>query len=224
MGPVDNLGLPAHSFNEHEDNIELREIPSIGKKLQISWHDVKISAVPKGRCCKGPDFSKKKEILKGISGSVLPGQFVSILGASGAGKTTFLNHISGRLTSKNLIIEGDVRINGTNVDEIDGFSAFSAYIQQDDVLFQAMTVRECLEFSAKMKLKGGHEMQQKRVDEIIQDLKLKKCQNTMIGGPLIKGVSGGERKRTSIGVELITNPSLIFLDEPTTGLDSYTAT
>lgn len=65
---------------------------------------------------------------------------------------------------------------------------------------------------------------QKKVDGIIADLKLTKCQNTYIGGPLIKGISGGERKRTSIGVELITDPSLIFLDEPTTGLDSYTAT
>jgi ATP-binding cassette subfamily G (WHITE) protein 2 len=63
-----------------------------------------------------------------------------------------------------------------------------------------------------------------KVEEILQDLKLVKCQNTKIGGDLIKGVSGGERKRTSIGVELISNPSLIFLDEPTTGLDSYTAT
>jgi ABC-type multidrug transport system ATPase subunit len=50
-----------------------------------------------------------------------------------------------------------------------------------------------------------------------------KCQNTWVGGPLFKGVSGGERKRTSIAVELITDPSLIFLDEPTTGLDSFTA-
>ena len=55
-------------------------------------------------------------------------------------------------------------------------------------------------------------------------MRLQKCQGTKIGGPLVKGVSGGERKRTSIGVELITDPSLIFLDEPTTGLDSFTAT
>mmetsp|Transcript_15731 Transcript_15731/g.26535 ORF Transcript_15731/g.26535 Transcript_15731/m.26535 type:complete len:505 (+) Transcript_15731:642-2156(+) len=87
-----------------------------------------------------------------------------------------------------------------------------------------MTVRECLEFSARLKLGGSESQKLKRVDEVIQDLKLTKCQNTFIGGPLLKGVSGGERKRTSIGVELITNPSLIFLDEPTTGLDSYTAT
>jgi hypothetical protein len=69
-----------------------------------------------------------------------------------------------------------------------------------------MTVRECLEFGAKLKLKGTHQQQIDRVDEIIKELRLNKCQNTKIGGPLIKGVSGGERKRTSIGVELITDP------------------
>lgn len=62
------------------------------------------------------------------------------------------------------------------------------------------------------------------MNDLISILKLRKCENTRIGGPLVKGVSGGERKRTSIGVELITDPSLIFLDEPTTGLDSFTAT
>ena len=85
-------------------------------------------------------------------------------------------------------------------------------------------MRECLEFSAKLKLRGTLESKLARVDEIIEELRLTKCQNTKIGGPLVKGVSGGERKRTSIGVELITDPYLIFLDEPTTGLDSFTAT
>jgi len=74
-----------------------------------------------------------------------------------------------------------------------------------------------------MKLKGTDQDKLKRVDEVIDDLALNKCADTFIGGPTLKGVSGGERKRTSIGVELITNPSMIFLDEPTTGLDSYTA-
>ena len=87
-----------------------------------------------------------------------------------------------------------------------------------------MTVRECLEFAAKLKLPGSLANKIARVNKLIHDLKLTKCANTRIGGPLVKGVSGGERKRTSIGVELITDPSLIFLDEPTTGLDSFTAT
>ena len=79
-------------------------------------------------------------------------------------------------------------------------------------------------FAAKLKLPGSIDQKMARVEEIIKELWLKKCENTKIGGPLLKGVSGGERKRTSIGVELITDPNLIFLDEPTTGLDSFTAT
>lgn len=86
-----------------------------------------------------------------------------------------------------------------------------------------MTVRECLEFTANLKIKGTDAEKMVRVATIIQQLKLAKCQNTKIGGALCKGVSGGERKRTSIGVELISDPALIFLDEPTTGLDSFTA-
>ena len=87
-----------------------------------------------------------------------------------------------------------------------------------------MSVRECLTFAAKLKLKGSNDEKIRRVDSILEELRLTKAQNTKIGGPLVKGVSGGERKRTSIGVELITDPKLIFLDEPTTGLDSFTAT
>lgn len=87
-----------------------------------------------------------------------------------------------------------------------------------------MTVKECIEFAAKLRFLGTPEERDKKVTNIIRDLKLTKCQDTKIGGVFIKGISGGERKRTSIGVELITDPSLIFLDEPTTGLDSFTST
>ena len=86
-----------------------------------------------------------------------------------------------------------------------------------------MSVRECLEFAAKLKLGGSYEDKMKRVNDIITELRLQKCSSTKIGGALIKGVSGGERKRAAIGVELITDPMLLFLDEPTTGLDSYIA-
>lgn len=87
-----------------------------------------------------------------------------------------------------------------------------------------MTVRECIEFAAKLRFIGTPEERQNKCNKIIEDLKLTSCEDTKIGGMFFKGVSGGERKRTAIGVELITDPSLIFLDEPTTGLDSYTST
>jgi len=185
-------------------------------QVQISWKNIRIATNPK----KG----SSKVILNSVSGSVMPGQFLSILGASGAGKTTLLNFLSGRLISKNLQKGGEILINGQSKDKLKKFQSFAAYVQQDDIMFQTLSVRECLEFSAKLKLNGPHEDKMRRVDEIIDELRLNKCQNTKIGGPLVKGVSGGERKRTSIGVELITDPYLVFLDEPTTGLDSFTAT
>jgi ABC-type multidrug transport system ATPase subunit len=79
-------------------------------------------------------------------------------------------------------------------------------------------------FAANIRLKGiSDEQKKKKVEFLLSDLGLNNCADTFVGGSLIRGVSGGERKRTSIGVELLTNPSLIFLDEPTTGLDSSTA-
>lgn len=87
-----------------------------------------------------------------------------------------------------------------------------------------MTPKELFRFAAKMKM--GHltpDGIERKVRAMITRLKLDGCQNTLVGGVLMKGLSGGERKRTSIGYELITSPSLFLLDEPTSGLDSHTA-
>lgn len=79
-------------------------------------------------------------------------------------------------------------------------------------------------FAANLRLKGlSMEQRTQRVEELIIDLGLERCADTLIGNNLIKGISGGERKRVSIGVELLSSPSLLYLDEPTTGLDSSTA-
>lgn len=94
---------------------------------------------------------------------------------------------------------------------------------QDDVLLSQFTPKEAIRFSANLHMKASDEEKNKKVDQLIRALGLERCQNTKIGNVFEKGVSGGERKRTSIAVELITNPSVIFLDEPTTGLDSVTA-
>lgn len=87
-----------------------------------------------------------------------------------------------------------------------------------------MTPRECLTFAIKISnLASTKYEQDTRVRRILKRLQLEKCADTVIGSPLVKGVSGGERKRTSIGYELMTNPSLLLMDEPTSGLDSDTA-
>lgn len=196
-------------------------------KLQLTFKNVTIRApIKQRRCCRkgtvDPDAPTEKVILDDLSGTIRPGEFLAILGASGAGKTTLLNYLSQKDISRNLKKTGQVLVNGKDVKSID-FKRYIAYVQQDDILFQTLTVRECLMFAARLKLPGSENYSQK-VEDILDDLKLKKAADTKIGGPLVKGISGGERKRTSIGVELITDPNLIFLDEPTTGLDSFTAT
>ncbi|XP_064872507.1 broad substrate specificity ATP-binding cassette transporter ABCG2-like isoform X2 [Oncorhynchus nerka] len=98
--------------------------------------------------------------------------------------------------------------------------------EQDDILMGTLSVRENLLFSVNLRLDRRHYStadKQQRVDSIIEDLGLQDCAHTKIGTEFLRGVSGGERKRCSIGMELITSPRLLFLDEPTTGLDSNTA-
>lgn len=105
----------------------------------------------------------------------------------------------------------------------DDFGKYGAYVMQDDILFQTLRCEEALRFAAQLKLGlKGDELNEK-VDITLESLGLLKCRKTLIGSQQIKGLSGGERKRTAIGVELITNPSILFLDEPTSGLDSFTA-
>ena len=97
-------------------------------------------------------------------------------------------------------------------------SDISAYVTQEDTLFAFSNVRETLAFACKLR-----NIPSIRVDEVIQELSLVEASDTRIGNVLARGVSGGEKKRVNIGVELLRNPGVIFLDEPTTGLDSYQA-
>jgi ABC-type multidrug transport system ATPase subunit len=102
----------------------------------------------------------------------------------------------------------------------------SAFVFQDDVILSTMTVREAILLSARLRLPGAMPLAEKRarVEKVIYLMHLERCADTVIGSATDKGgISGGERKRTSIGMELITNPPVLFLDEPTTGLDTYTA-
>lgn len=100
-----------------------------------------------------------------------------------------------------------------------------AFVAQDDSLQVTSTPREAIRFSAKLRLPRSttdHQLD-KLTQRMIDELGLSKCADTIVGGALIKGISGGERKRTSVGVELVVKPALVFLDEPTSGLDSFSA-
>ncbi len=96
---------------------------------------------------------------------------------------------------------------------------------QDDALMATATPREALKFSATMRLPAETSSQEveEMVNRLLDELGLTVCADVLIGGALIKGISGGQRKRTSVGIEIITSPTLLFLDEPTSGLDSFSA-
>lgn len=164
-----------------------------------------------------------KHILKGVSGEIRSGQCLAIMGASGAGKTTLLNIISGRIqkNSSNKL-SGQILFNGVERDPA-SIAYISGYVQQQDILNELLTVKETLEFGAKLKMNVPPEKRRKRVNHMISEFKLEGTENTYIGGPSFKGVSGGERKRVNICLELIADPPILFLDEPTSGLDSYTS-
>ena len=163
-----------------------------------------------------------KTILSNCSGIAYAGQIIGIFGASGCGKSTLLNCISGRLGKGKL--EGNVLYNGkARVKKI--WKATCAFVEQDEVMYRHLTVRETLMYAAELKLSSSMNKseKEKKVDFIIQKLGLSRCQNTKIGDPDNKGISGGERKRVAIGIEIISEPSVVLLDEPTSGLDAFTA-
>jgi ABC-type multidrug transport system ATPase subunit len=163
-------------------------------------------------------------IVKGCSGFASPGIATYIMGSSGAGKTSLLNILSDRVALINkATLSGTITFNDDIPVNQETFARYAAYVMQDDILFSHFTVVEALTFSARLKLQTTHEEQDADVIRIIQELGLFHVKDSQIGDIRRKILSGGERKRTSIGVELVSDPSLIMLDEPTSGLDSFKA-
>jgi ABC-type multidrug transport system ATPase subunit len=144
----------------------------------------------------------------------------AIIGPSGSGKTTLMNFISGRSYTSNLVKSGKLSINETEIENLSPIKHIIGYVTQEDILQEELTVRQTFESYCTLRgIKDKKEWSQKIIDK----LQLQKCADTQVGGAMIRGVSGGEKKRVSIGVELVSSPSLLFMDEPTTGLDAYTA-
>lgn len=211
--------------------------------VDLVWRDLTFDVpLPKVRNGKGQDTSPDtqtstgheptpvkaglRRVLHGLSGQVRTGQVLAIMGASGSGKTTLLNLLSGRMKSSSKCVSGGkIFVNGESRDYA-SFPHIAKFVEQDDTsMFAELTVREQILYAARLALPSSVSETQKtaRVEKIIQELGLSKAADTFIGSELVRGVSGGERRRAAVGVELVTDPSLIFLDEPTTGLDSFNA-
>ncbi|XP_060793656.1 broad substrate specificity ATP-binding cassette transporter ABCG2 isoform X2 [Neoarius graeffei] len=185
----------------------------------VSFHNIHYTVSSRtGILCKQKKI--KKNILIDLNGIMKPGMN-AILGATGSGKSSFLDVLAARKDPKGLT--GEVLIDGAP--QPPNFKCLSGYVVQDDVVMGTLTVRENLRFSAALRLPMSISQKEKeeKVSRLLDELGLTKVADSRVGTQLIRGISGGERKRTNIGMELIIDPSVLFLDEPTTGLDASTA-
>nr|XP_044993617.1 ATP-binding cassette sub-family G member 8 isoform X2 [Jaculus jaculus] len=161
--------------------------------------------------------------IQNLSFKVRSGQMLAIIGSSGCGRDSLLDVITGR-DHGGKMKSGQIWINGQpSTPQL--VRKCVAHVRQQEQLLPNLTVRETLAFVAQLRLPKTFSQAQrdKRVEDVIAELRLRPCADTRVGNTYVRGVSGGERRRVSIGVQLLWNPGILILDEPTSGLDSFTA-
>ncbi|CAF3365295.1 unnamed protein product [Rotaria socialis] len=186
----------------------------IGDKIEPSKHRLNF---PSRSCLKSQEY---KQILFNISG-IFSNGMNAILGPTGCGKSSLLDILADRKDQHGL--SGRILVDG--LPRHPSFKYIVGYVVQEDIFTGTLTVRENLLFSANLRLPKTVSTLEKnaRVLRIITELGLESCADTRMGTDFLRGVSGGEKKRTCIGMELVLSPKILFLDEPTTGLDASTA-
>ncbi|KAK4279655.1 hypothetical protein QN277_011397 [Acacia crassicarpa] len=163
--------------------------------------------------------SKRKHILRCVTGKIKPGRITAVMGPSGAGKTTFLSALAGK--AHGCTATGLILINGKN-ESIHPYKKIIGFVPQDDIVHGNLTVEENLWFSAQCRLSSNLSKPDKVlvVERVIEFLGLQSVRNSLVGTVEKRGISGGQRKRVNVGLEMVMEPSLLILDEPTSGLDS----
>ncbi|EYE96840.1 putative ABC transporter [Aspergillus ruber CBS 135680] len=160
-----------------------------------------------------------RDLIKGISGDVQAGQLVALMGPSGSGKTTLLNVLARRAAHKNTT--GNSYVNNTKIDDTT-FNQLASYVEQEDALIGSLNVWETLQFAADLALPHSVSKGQRkeRIQMLLNAFGIQNQAKTLIGTPIRKGISGGQKRRVSVASQLMTCPKILFLDEPTSGLDS----
>lgn len=165
-----------------------------------------------------------KQILSGIQGVAHPGEVMAIMGASGAGKTTFLDILARK--NKRGVTRGNFYVNGEKVSDSD-YKSVVGFVDQEDNMLPTLTVHETIMTSALLRLPRdmSRSAKEQRVYEVERQLGIFSIRDSLIGSEDGKGrgISGGEKRRVGIACELVTSPSILFLDEPTSGLDAFNA-
>ncbi|XP_020538221.1 putative white-brown complex homolog protein 30 isoform X2 [Jatropha curcas] len=162
---------------------------------------------------------KKKHLLRCVTGKIMPGRVSAVMGPSGAGKTTFLSALAGKVTG--CTVTGLILINGKN-ESIHSYKKIIGFVPQDDIVHGNLTVEENLRFSARCRLSADMPKADKVlvIERVIESLGLQAIRDSLVGTVEKRGISGGQRKRVNVGLEMVMEPSLLILDEPTSGLDS----
>ncbi|KAL3921731.1 MAG: hypothetical protein SGILL_002591 [Bacillariaceae sp.] len=162
------------------------------------------------------------KVVDEVTGRIRAKTMTGILGGSGAGKTSLLNALCGRAYYGET--KGTILVNGHEA-SIEDFKDSVGFVPQDDIVYAELTVRENLIYSGKFRLPKATPIEEieELADETLASLGLSRVANSPVGDIRRRGVSGGERKRVSIGIELMALPSILFLDEPTSGLDASSA-
>ncbi|KAB1227569.1 ABC transporter G family member 23 [Morella rubra] len=166
---------------------------------------------------------KPINILKSVSFVARSSEIFAMVGPSGTGKSTLLRIISGRVEGKHFDPQS-ISINNQHMSSPAQLRRICGFVAQEDDLLPSLTVKETLMFSANFRLKEMTTEEKKvRVESLMQDLGLLHVADSFVGDEENRGISGGERKRVSIGVDMIHDPPILLLDEPTSGLDSTSA-
>ena len=199
------------------DMIEKRVEP-----IMIKLQDVGLSVT------NGLQRTRPKQLLNSVSTEFQPGCLNIILGPSGSGKSTLLNLLARRLHSSlvmNFQQSGNISYNGVEPTN-STIRSLTSYVEQEDGgLLPSLTVRETLRYAALLRLPRWMPKQQKiqKAEEVIAQTGLTHCADTLIGSEFIKGISGGEKRRVTIAIQILTDPKILLADEPTSGLDAWTA-
>mmetsp|Transcript_9644 Transcript_9644/g.18978 ORF Transcript_9644/g.18978 Transcript_9644/m.18978 type:complete len:660 (-) Transcript_9644:191-2170(-) len=188
------------------------------KPHSLIWRDIQVtvSAIDREN---GTKKRKDKIIVQPTSGLVKPGELLAIMGPSGSGKTTCLDVLSSRTAAKKM--KGEVLYGGQKLSHQDRSRVLS-YVAQEDTLMGQFTVRETLTFAARFHYGYSISRQEldKRVNDCVEEMGLSNVIDTMVGDIFRKGLSGGQKRRLSIAIELLSHPAILLLDEPTSGLDA----
>jgi len=206
-----------HGASIRGQNIDAIYFTDVAAIFSTATATTKLSFVARGVEFR---FKNSDNGIQGFNLEETSGRLIGIMGGSGVGKSTLLNVLNGNLKPQ----QGEVLINGYNLyheKEREQLNGVIGFIPQDDLLLEDLTVRENLYYNAKLCLDAYNEAQINQVvDQVLTDLDLYEIKDFKVGKPLSKVISGGQRKRVNIGLELIREPSILFVDEPTSGLSS----